>query len=150
MGNCLFCKNVINNPNALVIYKDEHVVVFLDKFPRTKGHCIVAPAVHFSDIYSIPSDVRMNVFKHLGLCCDVLKEYGAKGINIGANIGEIAGQQVQHFHFHVIPRYVKDDAKEIEPAFINTPWRQKQLELSDEEMIEICNNIKELYLKRVK
>ena len=31
---------------------------------------------------------------------------GAKGVNILTNVGEVAGQSVNHFHVHVIPRYI--------------------------------------------
>jgi histidine triad (HIT) family protein len=145
MKKCIFCSSVIANPEALIITMNEQVVVFLDKFPRTRGHLLVAPAQHFQDFYSIPPETRTAVFDHVGRFCDVLKAYGAKGINIGSNIGEVAGQQVPHFHIHVIPRYEKDDAVEIEPAFVNTPWRQKSLSLPDEEMRQVCNEISRLH-----
>jgi len=143
--NCIFCKHVINNPDSLTIYKDDEVVVFLDKFPRTKGHLLVAPAKHEADFHAIPPDTRTKIFEKVSLFCDILKTYGAKGINLGSNIGAMAGQQVPHFHIHVIPRYEKDDAIEIEPAFVNTPWRQKSLTLSNEEMNAICSDLKQLY-----
>ena len=33
---------------------------------------------------------------------------GAAGINLKQSNGEIAGQDVFHFHLHVIPRYLDD------------------------------------------
>ena len=33
------------------------------------------------------------------------------GLNIVQNNGEAAGQTVQHFHMHLIPRYVNDGQK---------------------------------------
>lgn len=145
MGKCVFCSSVIADPNSLIITKNEQVVVFLDLFPRNKGHLLVAPIHHFQDFFLIPCETRQAIFKYVGHFCDVLKSYGAKGINIGSNIGKIAGQQIPHFHVHVIPRYEKDDAIEIEPAFVNTPWRQKSLSLTDEEMRQICNELNRLH-----
>jgi histidine triad (HIT) family protein len=39
---------------------------------------------------------------------------GADGLNLIVNNGEVAGQTVDHCHFHIIPRFV-DDA-------VNWPW----------------------------
>jgi ATP adenylyltransferase len=39
---------------------------------------------------------------HLG------KALGAKGFNIGANIGRCAGAGEEHLHFHVLPRWNGD------------------------------------------
>ena len=144
---CIFCESVNNNPDALIISKDKNVVTFLDKFPRTRAHMLIAPKQHFRDIYSIPKELKIEIFNQLSLFCDVLKEYGAKGINIGSNIGALAGQQVPHFHIHLIPRYEKNDAVEIEPAFKNTPWDQKSLSISIEEMKQICHELRQLYRK---
>jgi len=35
-------------------------------------------------------------------------DLGATGINLRQNSGERAGQDVFHFHMHVVPRYVDD------------------------------------------
>ncbi|MBI5555430.1 MAG: HIT family protein [Elusimicrobia bacterium] len=145
--NCLFCRKAIENNEALTVFKDKDVVIVLDIYPRTKGHLVVATTQHYESMYDVPEAVLANVFRAMSLSCKVLKEYGSKGINIGANIGKVAGQQVPHFHIHVIPRYEKDDAIEIEPAFKDTPWRQKSLNLPEEEMKEICTNLKVLYDK---
>ena len=36
------------------------------------------------------------------------EHYQPDGYNIGVNIGEVAGQSVQHMHVHIIPRYLND------------------------------------------
>ena len=38
-------------------------------------------------------------------------ERDSGGLNIVQNNGEAAGQTVQHFHMHLIPRYVNDGQK---------------------------------------
>ena len=37
----------------------------------------------------------------------------ASGVNILHNANEVAGQSVNHLHFHIIPRYSKDDSIKI-------------------------------------
>ena len=38
----------------------------------------------------------------------------AGGINILSNVNEVAGQTVNHFHVHLIPRYNENDSFKIE------------------------------------
>ena len=37
------------------------------------------------------------------------------GFNFGANIGEVAGQQIMHLHFHLIPRRSGDLGGDLAP-----------------------------------
>ena len=57
---------------------------------------------------------------------------GCDGYNVLQNNGEAAGQTVFHFHMHLIPRYAGDNAI--------LDWNH--LELSDDEMKDICNRMK--------
>ncbi len=38
----------------------------------------------------------------------VARGFSPQGFNVGMNLGEAAGQTVQHLHLHVIPRYSGD------------------------------------------
>lgn len=40
----------------------------------------------------------------------VQEKHSPDGYNIGANVGEAAGQSRMHVHFHLIPRYRGDVA----------------------------------------
>ena len=53
--------------------------------------------------------------------------FGFENMNIVQNNGPIAGQTVNHFHLHLIPRYENDS--------VNVSW--KQLDLTDEEIEEV-------------
>ena len=54
------------------------------------------------------------------------------GLNLVQNNGEIAGQTVNHFHLHLIPRYEGD--------VLNLNWPQQ--EISAEQLEEIRQSIK--------
>ena len=54
------------------------------------------------------------------------------GLNLVQNNGEIAGQTVNHFHLHLIPRYEGDE--------LNLNWPQQ--EISAEQLEEIRQSIK--------
>lgn len=38
----------------------------------------------------------------------IQKRYNPEGFNIGLNVGEVAGQTVNHVHIHLIPRFKGD------------------------------------------
>ena len=61
----------------------------------------------------------------------MVEKLNADGLNIIQNNGEAAGQTVNHFHLHLIPRY-EDDGQHI-------LWEPK--EVSQEELEEIQNTI---------
>ncbi|MCR4904402.1 MAG: HIT family protein [Butyrivibrio sp.] len=112
-SNCIFCKIANGEIPSNTIYEDEEFRVILDNGPATKGHALVLPKEHYSDLFEIPEDklgnaivVAQKVAKKIkaALNCD--------GLNIVQNNGEAAGQTVKHLHIHVIPRY-KDDNQHI-------------------------------------
>jgi len=107
--DCLFCKIASGEIDSAKIYEDNDVVAFLDAFPFSKGHSLVIPKKHFTDIHEIDSEVLKKVavtFKNVATRIkDVL---GADGIRISQSNGTVAGQVVFHIHFHAIPRYEND------------------------------------------
>ncbi len=107
--DCIFCKIVKGEIPCIKIFEDESVLVFLDINPVTKGHSLVVPKNHSQDIFDINDDDLQNVIiaaKHIS---EKLKNnLIADGIRISQSNGKAAGQDVMHFHLHVIPRYTND------------------------------------------
>jgi histidine triad (HIT) family protein len=83
--------------------------VILDNGPATKGHALILPKDHAANIFELPDETAaaaMKLAKKLGKhIVDTLK---ADGLNIVQNNGRAAGQTVDHFHLHLIPRYEGD------------------------------------------
>ena len=87
-----------------MIYEDGDVMALLDINPVQKGHSPVIPKRHFVDIWDIDPDVLVKVVKVTKRVAQRMHEvWDAEGVNIfGAN-GKPAGQDIYHFHMHVIP-----------------------------------------------
>jgi histidine triad (HIT) family protein len=109
MTDCIFCKIVSKEIPADIIYETDEVLAFLDNRPISRGHALVVPKQHFSDMLNT-DDRALSV-----LACSVKKvaqaimdASGAAGFNLGVNTGKAAGQIVFHTHFHIIPRYSGD------------------------------------------
>jgi histidine triad (HIT) family protein len=101
---CIFCNIVAGRSPASVIYQDADVMALLDINPVQRGHTLVIPKKHYVDIWDIDPQVLVKV---VTVTQRVARRMGdvweTEGVNIfGAN-GKPAGQDIYHFHMHVIP-----------------------------------------------
>ncbi|MBU6321199.1 MAG: HIT family protein [Patescibacteria group bacterium] len=109
MDTCLFCKIVRGEIPAHTVYEDDATLAFLDIHPVNPGHTLVVPKRHSFNLLDIdPADwaAVAESTRHVSkLVHDVL---AADGINLQMNNREHAGQDVDHPHVHIIPRYRGD------------------------------------------
>ena len=106
---CVFCKIVNGEFDCAKVYEDDDVLVFLDIKPFTKGHCLVITKKHFESIFNIEENTLQKVFvtaKHISE--KIKNTLHADGIRLSQSNGKIAGQEIMHFHLHIIPRYEND------------------------------------------
>ncbi len=109
MNDCLFCKIVEGEVDCEKIAETENFTAFLDIQPINRGHTLIVPKEHSKTLMEFQEKLGSEFFK---ITKDVMKalkkSMGADGINLGQNNGEVAGQEIEHTHFHVIPRYKRD------------------------------------------
>lgn len=110
MDDCIFCKIIKGDIPSYTIYEDEVVKVFLDINPVTNGHALVIPKKHFKDFEEIDLDTLAHMDKVAKKLFPKLKEVlGCSGITRVQNNG--LGQDVKHYHMHLIPRYENDNVE---------------------------------------
>jgi len=103
-NQCIFCKIVARGSPASVVYEDSDVMAFLDISPVQKGHTLVIPKKHYVDIWDIPPEVLYKVTNVTGRVAQRMKEaWKTEGVNTFSANGKPAGQDIYHFHMHVIP-----------------------------------------------
>lgn len=111
--DCLFCKIANGDIPSSTLYEDEDVRVILDINPAAYGHALVLPKSHVSSALEADDKIlakTASIAKRIGQ--KQMEVLGAKGVNLIANCGAAAGQTIDHFHIHVIPRYENDSAKD--------------------------------------
>jgi histidine triad (HIT) family protein len=111
-SECLFCGIVAGDVPAQIVDSDEHTVAFMDINPATRGHALVVPREHTSDLMEISDEdlARTNAAaRRLARRMDEVLE--PDGFNILNSCGPAAWQTIFHFHLHVIPRYDDDPLK---------------------------------------
>ena len=114
--DCLFCKIVAGDIPATRVREDERTVAFMDINPATRGHVLVVPRAHATDLLEIPGeDLAACMAAAQELAAWQRERLGADGVNLLNSCGAHAWQTVFHFHVHVIPRYAGDP--------LRLPWR---------------------------
>ena len=112
-AGCIFCDMLQfgNDPKMLILERNVHTFVVMNKYPYTNGHLMIAPYEHTNDITALTPPVRDEMFASVQKCVRVLKaQMNPHGFNIGLNLGLVAGAGVEdHLHFHVVPRWNGDN-----------------------------------------
>ncbi|MFB6355697.1 MAG: HIT family protein [bacterium] len=108
MTDCVFCDR-IHNDGAQLSFDGDHFVAFPDRFPVNSGHTLVVPRNHVSRLRNCEPSIREELPHVITKVQDQLERtHAPDGFNVGINEGEMAGQTIDHFHVHVIPRYEGD------------------------------------------
>lgn len=103
---CIFCKIANGQIPSSTVYEDDDFKAILDLGPAAKGHTLIIPKDHFSDVTDLDEALGAKVVPLAAKIGKAMKEkLGCAGFNLVQNNGEAAGQTVKHFHMHVIPRY---------------------------------------------
>lgn len=111
-ADCVFCKIVGGELPATIVDEDERTIAFMDISPATRGHALVIPRAHASDLHAIdPEDLQACALGAQRLAARMQERLGADGINLINSCGAAAWQTVFHFHVHVVPRYAGDPLK---------------------------------------
>lgn len=104
-SDCVFCKIVSGDIRAVTILDTEHAYAFLDIAPLAEGHTLLIPRDHVESLEQMPPEGLARLMRELPrLARTVASATGAEGLNILQNNGRVAGQVVDHVHFHIIPR----------------------------------------------
>lgn len=109
-AQCIFCKIINGDIPSSKVYEDADVLAFLDLSQVTKGHTLVIPKEHQSDLFELQPDTAAKLFKAVPKVAKAIKAaFDPAALNLLNNNGEFAGQSVFHFHIHLLPRYDKND-----------------------------------------
>lgn len=109
---CVFCAHFKSNDDKkfLILKRYQHNVVMLNAFPYNAGHLLIIPYAHVSDLDQLDTQARHEMIDLTNMCITLVRStLNAQGVNLGMNLGSIAGAGIpSHIHMHVIPRYARD------------------------------------------
>ncbi len=130
IDTCIFCKIIKGDAQCFKIYENEHLIAFMDIYPYTRGHVLLVYKGHYETLFDMPETPAFSSIsevaraqKHIAEA--IQKTVSADGMNVLQNNYPVSGQEVPHYHVHLIPR------------FKNDPTPLKDLERSPTNMEEI-------------
>ena len=100
----IFKKIIDKEIPAEIVYEDEKHLAFFDISPVEKGHILVIPKKEYETIFEMPEEEFLELQKVVFKLALVLEKTFGGGLNILQNNKKIAGQEVPHVHFHLVPR----------------------------------------------
>jgi histidine triad (HIT) family protein len=114
---CIFCKIVAGEIPSTKILEDDSSVAFMDINPVAPGHALLICKEHYEFLADVPATTAGAVLANLpALARAVQQATGAEGYNVYQCNHAVAGQEVPHMHFHIIPRNPGDPIRMIWPA----------------------------------
>ena len=106
MKLCFFC-NITDGYNK----NKELFFARFDDYPVSPGHCLIISRKHITSFFTFSEEEINELYQLMVEVKNKLKqEFQPHGFNIGFNEGKAAGQTLDHFHLHIIPRYEGDVA----------------------------------------
>lgn len=110
MNDCIFCKIINNELPSKTIYEDDLIKVIMNINPCTDGHLLLIPKKHYTNILDINDEIITHSHKLIrdNLYSLLQEKLNCKGLTLAEN-NEL-GQEIKHFHIHLIPRYPNDEA----------------------------------------
>jgi histidine triad (HIT) family protein len=116
-AQCVFCKIVRGELPSARVLETSYAVVFLDINPLNPGHTLLVPRSHHAHLAELPEEIAAHAGSLLPRLCRAVKAAtSAQGLNVLVNNGRVAGQTIDHVHWHIIPRFANDP--------VHWPWPQ--------------------------
>jgi histidine triad (HIT) family protein len=102
--NCIFCRIIGGDEMVSIVHEDESSIAFMDIQPLSPGHTLIVSRDHYATLFDIPDELAAH-------CIAVAKQIvpgirratGADAVNLFSANGAVGGQDVSHFHLHLIP-----------------------------------------------
>jgi ATP adenylyltransferase len=111
-SGCILCELAQTGDDAgkLVLFRNEHLYVVMNRYPYTNGHLMIVPHRHVDALSALSRDEQTSLMSVCSHSVDILGEaLNAEGFNCGMNLGQVAGAGIKdHVHLHVVPRWCGD------------------------------------------
>jgi histidine triad (HIT) family protein len=104
MNDTIFGKIIRKEIPATIVYEDEQFLAFLDINPVAKGHTLLIPKTQYTWIHEAPDELVGAIFiKSKELINAMRKGLPCDYVQVG-----VVGNEVPHFHIHLIPRQLDE------------------------------------------
>lgn len=125
----VFSKIISGEIPCYKIKENDRFLAFLDIQPLRKGHVLVIPKIEVDNIFDIEDSLlgEMMIFSK-SIAKRIQGNFDCKKVGVA-----VIGLEVPHAHIHLIPMN----------SVADMDFSQRKLELSSEELMEICTLLKD-------
>ncbi|MCB9438602.1 MAG: HIT domain-containing protein [Anaerolineales bacterium] len=110
MSDCIFCKIVVRQAPGSIVYEDDTTLAIMDIHQPTTHKVLIIPRTHAVMIYDLSDDQAAAIMQLAVKIARVQREVTqCEGLSIFQSNGSVAGQDVFHYHLHLLPRFAKND-----------------------------------------
>ena len=110
MNDCIFCKIIKGDLPSRTVYEDDLIKVIMNINPATNGHLLVLPKEHYVNLFDLDEKILNHSIKVIKekIYKELKEKLNCEGMTLAQN-NEL-GQEIKHYHIHIIPRYQNDNA----------------------------------------
>lgn len=102
----IFAKILRGEIPCFKVYEDDRVLAFMDIMPRGEGHALVIPKEPCRNMLDASPQAVAHVHQTAQkIALAAIKAFDADGITIQQFSEDASGQEVYHYHVHVVPRH---------------------------------------------
>jgi histidine triad (HIT) family protein len=101
---CIFCRIIGGEETVSLVYEDDRTLAFMDIQPVSPGHLLVVSRDHYEDLFDVPDELAAHCLRVAKrIAPGIQQATGAEAVNVFSANGRAGGQDILHFHFHLIP-----------------------------------------------
>lgn len=105
-SNNIFAKIIRGEAPSFKVYEDEHTYVLMDIMPQSTGHTLILTKEPAATMFELSTEAAQACIATAKKIAPALMTVtGAQGLTVCQFNGAVAGQTVDHVHYHLIPRY---------------------------------------------
>ena len=104
MNDCIFCKIIKKEIPCDKVYEGKNFMAFLTIGPVADGHLLVVPKKHIVWMQNADDETISGIFKLSKKLMLAIKS----SFKCDYVLLSVAGEEIPHFHIHLIPRYTND------------------------------------------
>ncbi len=135
---CVFCQIRDGELPSRTVYEDDQTIAFLDANPLARGHTLVVPRTHRERLNDATREEAAALFETVHeLTPRIEAAVDADATTVAINNGDAAGQEVDHVHVHVVPRFHGDGGGPIHAVAGSRP------DMADDELDDVAAAIRE-------
>ena len=103
---CFFCEAVLGNVEKGIVEDVGLALTLVNGRQFSPGQVIVIPRRHAPTLFDLTDDEADTITKSVRrVAVAIERGYGPDGMLLYQNNGIVSGQEIPHFHMHVVPLY---------------------------------------------